>query len=136
MENYECTLRAGGDLEAQALRDPARDIEAAEPLDWRRTFRLWRSGKTARALIANGMPEAQAVATTARRLLTEPKTVTAQLQFQEKAARKRTLKRRDNEALRLAKQGVSLRNIATRIGLSKSRVQQILEQDSLTRPTR
>lgn len=113
---------------ARQLRDHAHRLEVAELQDWRRTFKVWRSGKMARALVANGMPEAIAIKTTARRLNLERETVWAQYQFQEDRARQRARKRRDSEVRRLAKQGRSLREISERLGLSKSRIQQIVRK--------
>lgn len=115
------------EAEARYLRTHARGLESAELHEWRRNIRVWRSGKMARALAENGMPQKLAVNTTARRLQIEPETVTAQVRFREAQMRKRHKERRENEVRRLAKKGHSLRDIAARLRLSKSRVQQILK---------
>jgi len=87
-------------LEEQAhlLRLHADDLDASALHDWRRTFQVWRSGKFARALIHNGMPEPAAISTTAMRLKVEEKTVAAQLRFQMQAAKKRARSRQQKEA--------------------------------------
>lgn len=115
------------EAQARALREHARGLEAAELFNWRKTMKVWRSGKLARAFIENGMPEGLAVASTARQLLLEERTVAAQLRFQRIKAQARAADRRNNEILRLARRGYSLRIISQRLGLSKSRVQQIIK---------
>ncbi|MGD1880001.1 MAG: hypothetical protein ACFB13_21165 [Kiloniellaceae bacterium] len=114
------------EAQARALRDHARGLETAELFDWRKTIKVWRSGKFARALCANGMPETLAITTTARRLLVEESTVSAQMRFQQTQARKRAEARRNAEARRLASEGLSVREIGGRLRLSKSRIQQII----------
>ena len=88
-----CDLARYHEAQANTLRHHAYRLDQAELSDWRRTFKVWRSGKMAWALTVNGMPKAMAVKTTARRMDIELETVTAQMKFQKDQAARRQRER-------------------------------------------
>lgn len=114
--------------QARQLSSHADEIERAQLSEIRNIVSIFRSGKIVRCLEFNGTPVDLAIGLTAHRLNLPKETVRAQYDFQAAKAEKRARERREREVRRLWNRGLSLRQIASQVNLSRSRVHQILKR--------
>lgn len=112
--------------QARQLSSHADALERAQMSEIRNIVSIFRSGKIVRCLEFNQVPVNLAIRLAASRTHVDENTVRAQYEFQKMKAEKRALERREREIIRLSKKGFSLRKIALSVGLSRSRVHQIL----------
>lgn len=115
--------------QARILSSHADELDRTQMGEINNIVSVFRSGKIVRCLEFNQVPVNLAIKLAAAKAKVPEDTARAQYEFQKRKAEKRARERREREIRRLRKKGLSLREIATRVGLSRSRVHQILKHN-------